>query len=63
MSKAERIFVDRKLSTAMFYPCNYGFIPNTKEEDGDPLDVFVLGDDPVDTNVGDSCPSSWNIVN
>lgn len=41
------IFVDRKLSTAMFYPCNYGFIPNTKEEDGDPLDVFVLGDDPV----------------
>lgn len=41
------IFVDRILSTAMFYPCNYGFIPNTKEEDGDPLDVLVLGDDPV----------------
>jgi inorganic pyrophosphatase len=28
----------------MFYPCNYGFIPQTKEEGGaDPIDVFVLG--------------------
>jgi inorganic pyrophosphatase len=41
------IFVDRKLSTAMFYPFNYGFIPNTKEDDGDPVDVFVIGDYPV----------------
>jgi inorganic pyrophosphatase len=41
------IFVDRKLSTAMIYPFNYGFIPNTKEDDGDPVDVFVLGDYPV----------------
>ena len=41
------IFVDRILSTAMFYPCNYGFIPNTKEEDGDAVDVLVLGDDSV----------------
>ena len=40
------IFVDRKLSTTMFYPGNYGFIPQTEEEDGDPTDVLVLGDDP-----------------
>ncbi|MGE5685531.1 MAG: inorganic diphosphatase, partial [Nitrososphaerota archaeon] len=30
------IFVDRKLFTAMYYPCNYGFLPNTLEKDGDP---------------------------
>ena len=41
------LFVDRKLSTTMFYPFNYGFIPNTKEDDGDPVDVFVLGDYPL----------------
>jgi inorganic pyrophosphatase len=31
----------------MFYPCNYGFVPQTKEKDGDPVDVLVLGEDPV----------------
>ena len=31
------IVVDRKLFTAMYYPCNYGFILNTLEKDGDPL--------------------------
>ena len=41
------LFVDRKLSTTMFYPFNYGFIPNTKEDDDDPVDVFVLGDYPL----------------
>ncbi|MGI0023541.1 MAG: inorganic diphosphatase [Nitrososphaera sp.] len=41
------IFVDRKLFTAMFYPCNYGFVPQTREKDGDPVDVLVLGNDPV----------------
>ena len=47
-SKAEGgVFVDRILSTSMSYPCNYGFIPNTKEEDGDPVDVFVLSNNPV----------------
>ena len=29
------------MATAMFYPCNYGYIPNTLSEDGDPLDVLV----------------------
>ena len=34
--------VDRFMATAMFYPCNYGYIPNTLGDDGDPLDVLVL---------------------
>jgi inorganic pyrophosphatase len=41
------IFVDRILLSAMYYPCNYGFIPQTKEEDGDPVDALVLGNDSV----------------
>jgi inorganic pyrophosphatase len=36
------IQVNRLLATAMRYPCNYGFVPNTLAEDGDPLDVMVL---------------------
>lgn len=34
--------VDRFLSTAMVYPANYGFIPGTLCDDGDPLDVLVV---------------------
>lgn len=41
------IFVDRFSYTAMFYPFNYGFIPNTKAEDGDPIDVLVISSYPV----------------
>ena len=41
------IFVDRYLYTTMFYPCNYGFIPNTLSQDGDPVDVMVVGRMPV----------------
>ncbi|MEO1089407.1 MAG: inorganic diphosphatase [Pseudomonadota bacterium] len=37
------IFVDRFLYTSMHYPCNYGFVPNTLYEDGDPVDVLVIG--------------------
>jgi inorganic pyrophosphatase len=36
------LFVDRFMSAAMFYPCNYGYIPNTLSDDGDPLDVLVV---------------------
>lgn len=36
------LFVDRFLSTAMAYPTNYGYIPQTLSEDGDPVDVLVL---------------------
>jgi inorganic pyrophosphatase len=36
------VMVDRFLSTAMFYPCEYGFVPHTLSEDGDPVDVLVV---------------------
>ena len=41
------IFVDRYLYTTMFYPCNYGFVPQTLADDGDPIDVMVVGRMPV----------------
>lgn len=41
------MMVDRFLHTAMYYPGNYGFIPHTLSEDGDPVDVLVLGMVPV----------------
>ncbi len=41
------IFVDRFVHTAMFYPGNYGFVPQTLGGDGDPVDVLVLGDLPI----------------
>tara|TARA_Y100000588_G_C13907304_1_gene775565 strand:+ start:174 stop:692 length:519 start_codon:yes stop_codon:yes gene_type:complete len=34
--------VDRFMSTAMFYPTNYGYIPHTLSQDGDPVDVLVV---------------------
>ncbi|NMM36926.1 MAG: inorganic diphosphatase [Glaciimonas sp.] len=36
------IFVDRFMGTAMHYPCNYGYVPNTIAGDGDPVDVLVI---------------------
>lgn len=36
------LVVDRFMLTTMQYPCNYGFIPNTLSEDGDPIDVLVV---------------------
>ncbi|MEJ2360853.1 MAG: inorganic diphosphatase [Gammaproteobacteria bacterium] len=36
------MFVDRFMNTAMHYPCNYGYIPKTLSEDGDPVDVLVV---------------------
>jgi inorganic pyrophosphatase len=36
------LFVDRFMATAMRYPCNYGYVPHTLSEDGDPVDVLVL---------------------
>jgi inorganic pyrophosphatase len=41
------LVVDRFLHTAMFYPCNYGFIPHTLSDDGDPIDVLVMNRCPV----------------
>jgi inorganic pyrophosphatase len=41
------IRLDRRLFTATAYPADYGFVPDTLAEDGDPLDVLVLLDDPT----------------
>ncbi len=36
------LFVDRFMTTCMHYPCNYGYVPHTLSEDGDPVDVLVI---------------------
>ena len=41
------IWLDRTLFTATQYPADYGFVPDTLAEDGDPLDVLVLLDEPT----------------
>jgi len=49
------VFVDRFMSTAMHYPCNYGYIPQTLSKDGDPCDVLVLSPVPLITGVVVRC--------
>jgi inorganic pyrophosphatase len=49
------LFVDRFLATAMFYPANYGYIPNTLSEDGDPVDVVVVTPAPLISGVVIPC--------
>jgi inorganic pyrophosphatase len=44
---SDAIFVDRFVATPMFYPANYGYVPQTLSEDGDPLDVLVVTPYPV----------------
>ena len=41
------MFVDRFMNTAMFYPCNYGYIPHTLSDDGDAADVLVVTPTPL----------------
>ncbi len=41
------IIVDRFMQVAMSYPCNYGFIPHTLSDDGDPADVLVIAQYPI----------------
>lgn len=41
------VFVDRFLYTSMRYPANYGFVPHTLSDDGDPLDVLCIGRRPL----------------
>lgn len=41
------IVVDRVIYSAMFYPANYGFVPNTLSQDGDPADILVLNEYPI----------------
>jgi inorganic pyrophosphatase len=45
------IKVDRILYTSMFYPFNYGFIPNTQADDGDPVDVLLISSMPFNPGV------------
>ena len=45
--EAGTLFVDRFLHTPMRYPGNYGFVPHTLGEDGDPLDVLVANTRPI----------------
>ena len=49
------LFVDRFMSTAMFYPANYGYIPKTLSEDGDPVDVLVITPVPLISSAVISC--------
>lgn len=41
------LHLDRVLYSAVHYPANYGFVPRSFCDDGDPLDVLVLGQEPV----------------
>ncbi|MDR3324299.1 MAG: inorganic diphosphatase [Zoogloeaceae bacterium] len=45
------VLVDRFMSTPMHYPCDYGFIPHTLSEDGDPLDVLLIAPYPLQPGV------------
>ncbi len=60
MDKASgTLFVDRFLHTAMYYPGNYGFIPQTLSLDGDPLDVLVIAPVPVVAGAVIRCAPGW----
>lgn len=41
------VFVDRFMATSMYYPCNYGYVPHSLADDGDPLDVMVVTPHPL----------------
>ena len=49
------LFVDRFMGTAMHYPCNYGYIPHTLSDDGDPVDVLVITPFPLVVGVVVRC--------
>jgi inorganic pyrophosphatase len=49
------LFVDRFMATAMHYPCNYGYIPMTLADDGDPVDVLVMTPVPLIPGVVVTC--------
>jgi inorganic pyrophosphatase len=49
------LFVDRFMSTSMHYPCNYGYVPNTLADDGDPVDVLVMTPVPLIPGVVVTC--------
>ena len=49
------LFVDRFMNTAMHYPCNYGYVPQTLADDGDPVDVLVITPFPLAPGVVVTC--------
>lgn len=49
------VVVDRMLYSAMYYPANYGFVPNTLADDGDPADILVLNDAPIQAGCVIAC--------
>ena len=51
------MFVDRFMSTAMHYPCNYGYVPQTLSDDGDPVDVLVITPFPLIAGRGRDVPA------
>jgi inorganic pyrophosphatase len=53
--ESSAIFVDRFMSTAMHYPTNYGYVPQTIAGDGDPVDVLVITPVPLMPGVVVTC--------
>jgi inorganic pyrophosphatase len=49
------LFVDRFMTTSMHYPCNYGYVPRTLSDDGDPVDVLVITPFPLSPGVVVTC--------
>ncbi len=49
------LFVDRFIGTSMHYPCNYGYVPKSLADDGDPLDVLVITPFPLQPGVVVRC--------
>lgn len=49
------LMVDRFLATSMHYPCDYGYVPGTLSEDGDPVDVLVIAPFPLQAGVVVRC--------
>lgn len=49
------MFVDRFLGTAMYYPCNYGYVPQTLSLDNDPVDVMVVAPLPIQSGAVIKC--------
>ena len=49
------LFVDRFMTVAMYYPTNYGYIPQTLADDGDPVDVLVITPVPLIPGVVVTC--------
>ena len=49
------LFVDRFMTTAMYYPANYGYVPQTLSGDGDPVDVLVITPYPLVSGVVVPC--------